>query len=268
MLGVIDQQGPDAGVFGGQQIRVRGERIERCTDQFGGTQRRNRGLQGGHPDRRTQQHHLFVLLGELAGGGPFRAPRRAPQPLQLLGIDATFGTARQEISQLGGEPGGAERRPQLGWPEQCTVFDITFEQFPDDAVLLGTGDQPRRRVTGTLGRQPQHREGVGVQGAHHGLADHTALLGIGPADSSAEVSWARSRAPGRPEPVSTSTDSISAPAQMRATAVSTSRLLLPVPAPPRTRTTPWHPGCSSADAEAGQTRRGPRRWRWKWSWRT
>ena len=47
-----------------------------------------------------------------------------------------------------------------------TVLEVTGEQFPDDAVLLGAGDQPRRRIPGALGGLAQHREGVAVHRTH------------------------------------------------------------------------------------------------------
>ena len=52
------------------------------------------------------------------------------------------------------------------------VLEVTREQFADDAVLLGAGDQPRRRVTIALGSQPKHRERVRVHRAHERLPDH------------------------------------------------------------------------------------------------
>ena len=65
------------------------------------------------PDRGPQQHHLLVLPRELTGGGPLRSPRPAAEPLQLLGVDTAFGAARQQVSQLGGEPRGGQGRPQM-----------------------------------------------------------------------------------------------------------------------------------------------------------
>ena len=61
------------------------------------------------------------------------------------------------------------------WAGQATggavaVLEVAREQFADDAVLLGAGDQPRRRVAVALGGQPQHRERVRVHGADQRLA--------------------------------------------------------------------------------------------------
>jgi len=89
--------------------------------------------------------------------------------LQRKGIHAAFGAARQQIAQFVGEADGAQRGSQLGWPghrRRVAVLQVAREQFADDAVLLGAGDQPRWRVAVALRRQPQHRECVGVHGAH------------------------------------------------------------------------------------------------------
>jgi len=85
LLGVVDQQHPDPGAFGGQQLRIDRERLQRRTDQLGGTQPGVVACGAAIPGRRPQQHHLLVLPGELSGGGPFRAPAPATELLQSSG---------------------------------------------------------------------------------------------------------------------------------------------------------------------------------------
>ena len=90
------------------------------------------------------------------------------------GIHAAFGAAGQQVAQFGGEPDGAQRGPQLRGPRDggaVAVLEVAREQFADDAVLLGAGDQPRRRIAVALGGEPQHRERVGVHGADQRLAN-------------------------------------------------------------------------------------------------
>ena len=174
VLGVVDQQQPDPGAFGGQQLGVGGERLQRRTDQFGRAQRRHGRLRRRHADRGAQQHHLLVVLRELACGHPLRRrPARRPRRCSATRVDAAFGAAGQQVAQFGGEPGGAQRGPQLRRPsDRCgvAVLEVTGQQFADDAVLLGAGDQPRRRIAVALRGQPQHRERVAVHGAHQRLA--------------------------------------------------------------------------------------------------
>ena len=173
VLGVVDQQQLDPPTFGGEQLGVDGEGLERGTDEFGRAQRGNGGLRGGHTDGGPQQHRLLVLLGELAGGQPLRTAGQPADALQRKGIHATLGAAGQQVTQLGGEPDGAQRGPQLAGPGDggvVAVLEIAREQLADDAVLLGGGDQPRRRITVALGGEPQHREGVRVHRADERFA--------------------------------------------------------------------------------------------------
>ena len=163
MLRVVDKKQLDATSFVGKQVGVDSERFERRADEFGGAQRRHGGLRGRHPYRGAQQHDLFVGLCELAGGQPFGAARAPPDALQLNGIHAAFGAAGEQVAQFGGESDGAQRGPQLRRPGHgggVAVLEITGEQFPDDAVLLRAGDQPRRRVAVALRRESQHRERI------------------------------------------------------------------------------------------------------------
>ena len=76
--------------FTGQQSRVGRERLERRADEFGRTQRGHSGLGRRHPDRRTQQHDLLVLLREPPRRGPLRTTVEPPDAPQLLRIHAPF----------------------------------------------------------------------------------------------------------------------------------------------------------------------------------
>ena len=172
MLRVVDEQQLDPGALGVQQCGVDCEGLERGADQLGRAQRRHRRLRRGHTDGAAEQHHLFVDLREPGRRHPLRAPGLAPDAAQVRRIDAAFGAARQQVPQFRGEPGGGQRRPQVRRPVDTgvvAVLEVTGQQLADDAVLLGAGDQPRRRVTGTLGGLPQHGERVGVQRAHQRL---------------------------------------------------------------------------------------------------
>ena len=55
-----------------------------------------------------------------------------------------------------------------------SVFEVAGQQFADDGVLFGAGDQPRRGIAGALGGPPQDRIGVAVHGADQRLADRGA----------------------------------------------------------------------------------------------
>ena len=61
-----------------------------------------------------------------------------------------------------------------------SVFEVSGQQFPDDGVLFGAGDQPRRGIAGALGGPPQDRVGVAVHGADQRLADRGAARTRGP----------------------------------------------------------------------------------------
>ncbi len=94
-----------------------------------------------------------------AAAGPRRARRSGPA-----------GRAARWRSPRCPTPGRSWRGP----PRQRTgpVLEVTGQQLADDAVLLGAGDQPRRRIAGPRGRLPQHRERVAVHRAHQRLAHH------------------------------------------------------------------------------------------------
>ena len=172
LLRVVDQQEPDPAAFGCQQLRIDCESFQSGTHKFGGTQRRGRRLWRRRSDRRPQQHHLLVLPRELTGSGPFGTPAPTAQPLQLLRVHTAFGAAGQQASQFGGETRGAQGGPEVGRPcGQCVrpVFEIAGQQFPDNGVLFGAGDEPRGRIAGTLGGPPQDRVCVAVHGPHQRL---------------------------------------------------------------------------------------------------
>ena len=193
-----------------------------------------------------------VIARKAAGGSPFRATRQPTHPLQLL---QGRRRVRRNASAARATPRrnpGAQGRPQFGGPSVGTVGDLAVQQLGDDRVLLGAGDQPRRRAAGALRRQPQHRERVAVHAADQRFPDHR---GPGPAccePSSRAVNLLRACAPIRPEPVSSRTDSGSVPAPIRAAATSISSELLPVPGPPSTRNYPRRSGSSTALASGPQ----------------
>ena len=181
MLRIVDQKHLDARAFGRQQIVVRRQGFQRRADQFGGAQCGHGGLRGRHSDRGTQQHDLLVGLGELARGQPLGSVGAPSDALQLNRIHPAFGAARQQIAQLGGESDGAQRGPQLRGPRHggpVTVFEVPGEKFADDAVLLGAGDQSRRRVTLALRRQTQDRERIRMHGADQRFANDRAVAGF------------------------------------------------------------------------------------------
>ena len=194
--------------------------------------RGHRGLRRRHADRGAQQHHLLVDLRELARGHPLRTTGPAADALQLSGFHPTFGAAGQagraarwRTRRCRARAAGA--RP--GHRGVVAVLEVTREQLADDAVLLGAGDQPRRRITVALGRQPQHRERVGVHGAHHRFP-HRRRAAV---TEQPRRDRRRGRcAPSRAEPVSSRTDSGSTPAATCAAAASTSSDVFPVPGPP------------------------------------
>ena len=81
VLCVVDQQQRDAGTFGGQQIGIHRERIQRRAHEFGRTQRGNGGLRRSHAHRGAQQHDLLVGLREAPRRPPLRPVGAAAQPL-------------------------------------------------------------------------------------------------------------------------------------------------------------------------------------------
>ena len=179
MLGIIDEQQPNPGALGGKQISIRSQRLQGRTDKIGRAQGRNRGLWRGGTDRGAQQHHLLVLLSELPRGHPLAAPGQPPDALQLDRIDTALRTPGHQVAQFGGEPDRGERGPQFARPGMRAVVEITGEQFTDDPVLLGSGDQPRRWISGARGRIAQYPEGVAVHRTDQGFAHHRQSRGAG-----------------------------------------------------------------------------------------
>ena len=179
MLGVVDEQQPDPGPLCRQQVGVGGQCLQGSADEFGGTQRRDARLRCGGADRGAQQHHLLVLAGEPGGAHPLRVPGSPADALEFIGIDATLGAAGHQVAQFGGESDRVQRGPQLQRPARRPVGEITGEEFADDTVLLGAGDQPRRWISRARGRVAQHPEGVTVHRPHQWFADHGQPAGAG-----------------------------------------------------------------------------------------
>ena len=96
-------------------------------------------------------------------------PLTPADALQVQRVHPAFRAPRQQVAQFGGETVGGQGRAQGVRPRVRTVLDVAREQFPDDAVLLGPGDQARWRITLALRGQPQHGERVGVHRAHQRL---------------------------------------------------------------------------------------------------
>ena len=92
MLGIVDEQQPDPGPFGGQQVGVGGQCLQGDADEFGGTQRRDAGLRRSGADRGAQQHHLLVLAGEPGGAHPLRVPGCPADALKFVGVDSALRT--------------------------------------------------------------------------------------------------------------------------------------------------------------------------------
>ena len=179
MLGVIDEQQPNPGALGGQQIGVGGQCLECGTDEIGGTQGRHCRLRRGRADRGAQQHHLLVLAGESRGSHPLRAPGSPADALEFVGVHTALGAASQQVTQFSCEPDRAQRGPQLARPAVRAVVEITGEQFADDTVLFGAGDQTRRWISGAGRGIAQHPEGVAVHRTHQRFAHHRKPAGPG-----------------------------------------------------------------------------------------
>ena len=67
---------------------------------------------------------------------------------------------RQRAVEGRARPNGRPLAGRAPGPPDVAVLEITGEQFPNDAVLLRAGDQPRRRVAVALRRESQHRERI------------------------------------------------------------------------------------------------------------
>ena len=111
---------------------------------------------------------------EPAGGHPLGAAVQPAEPPECGPVDAALRALRQQVTQSGGERDGGQGGAQFTRPAAGTVVEVTGEQFADGGVLLGAGDQPRRRITRALGGLTQHPEGIGVHRAHQRLAHHRA----------------------------------------------------------------------------------------------
>ena len=148
--------------LGGEQARVGGEHPDRGPHQLSVVVP-DRGAGGGVP----QRQHRLVLGHEGGGGTPLLAAQAGTQPVQLGGGDPPLDRAEHQVAQLRGEGPGRQRggepvRPPLRRP---------LQQLPDHHILLGAGQQTRRRLAGGRRGPPQQTERVGVEGAYQGLVD-------------------------------------------------------------------------------------------------
>ncbi len=139
LLGVVDEhhpQGcerPEGGAVGGA------EDPRRLAEEVGGVT--VRGPQG--------VEHRAVLLHEVGG----RCPHRVARGAQLRRARPQLRAFREEGAQLGAEAlRGADRLAERRRPGDAGVLGISGQQFGDDAILVGAGEQRRR-----LGAFADHR---------------------------------------------------------------------------------------------------------------
>ena len=165
---------PDPCPLRDQQFRVGRERRQRRSDEFGGVHRGRRRAGGLEADGATQQHVLLVLGVGACRGDPFRATMPAAEGGEFLGPGPAFGRTHHEIAQRLGEAVGAQRRTQVRRPVPGPVLDVAGQQFTQHDVLLGTGDQARRRIVVRRGLQPQDRERIRVHRPHQRLPKRAA----------------------------------------------------------------------------------------------
>ncbi len=168
VLGVIDEQVVNPGPFGREEFLVRPQRAQGAGDEFRRVHRRCR-LRRRAPRRGAQQVHLFVLLPEPPGRDPLPNAVPFPQLGQVLGAEAAFGGAQQQVAEFGREAGEQQRRPEVRRPVRRSGAHIAGEQVTDHRVLVGARQQPRRWGTDEERLTTQDAEGVGVDGAHHRL---------------------------------------------------------------------------------------------------
>jgi len=101
-----------------------------------------------------------------------------PESGQLAWADAAFGGTQHKISQLACEGSGAQSLPETRRPHGLVAF---VQQFADHEILLGPGQQSRRRLPELRRGPPEQAERVPMEGPHDGLGrDATATGHIGP----------------------------------------------------------------------------------------
>ncbi len=116
---------------------------------------------GGH---RGQVEARGVPVQEAARGDPVVPPGRAAEPGQAATIQAAFGRPEQEVTQLGGEPAGGQRRLEAFRPALRAVPRLAAEQPADLQQLLRPGQQGRWHVRGQHVFPAHQRVGVTVEG--------------------------------------------------------------------------------------------------------
>ncbi len=146
VLRIVDEKVTNPVALGREQVRVGRERGKRRPDEFGRVER-GRGRFGRfETDRAAQQHDLLVPLRESPGRDPLGAITPLAQCDEVFGTEPALAGTQHQIAQFDGESGHAERRPESLGPHGGTVVDVAAEQFAQDRVLFGAGDQSRRRV--------------------------------------------------------------------------------------------------------------------------
>src|SRR3954467_13928480 len=124
------------------------------------------------PPRRGEGGDSLVLLLEGGGEHPVLAAELPAPGGQLRRPDPTLGGPHQQVTQLGAETRGPDRRGQGRRPaNRALLLDVTAEQLGHDGVLLGRGEQPGRGVAAQQCRPAEDAVGVGVERPRQGLTD-------------------------------------------------------------------------------------------------
>ena len=138
---VVDQQQPDPGPLGGQQVGVRAERLERGADEFGGP---SAGTVAW--ERRCRPPRATASPARTAG----RSGPRQPIPGART-VGRCVAAAADPLPARRSGPAGPGVRwrtrrcsapAQVRWPARGglrAVGQVPGQQLPDDAVLLGAG---------------------------------------------------------------------------------------------------------------------------------
>ena len=171
VLDVVDDEVAHGGALGLEQVRVGDEGVEHRRDQLGGVERGRGRQRVGRACRRPQQRDLLVRAVEAPGRDPRGHAVTLAEIRELARPEAPLGGAQQEVAHLAGERGRLERGLHAQRParRRADARDLAGEQLADHGVLLGAGQQARRRLAAPRGVAPEDGEGVGVHAAHERL---------------------------------------------------------------------------------------------------
>jgi len=170
VLGVVNQQITHPRSLAPQQIGVGRECRESRAHQLCGVDCGRGRLRCLQPDRPPQQTALLVLTVGLADRLPLRTLVPAAQRHQVLGPHTAFGGPHHHVPQCLCKSVGAQSRPQSRRPIAGPVLDVAGQELPQHRILLGAGDQARRRIVVCGRLQAKHRKRIGVHGANDRLA--------------------------------------------------------------------------------------------------